>query len=157
MERNRDLLEEQNREYQQSLLADEEKERKIREERQQEEAEEKRLLREEEERRMQEAMKEKRKQVELEAKRKQLSTEPTESNGSTAIVIRLPDGVRLSRRFYRTDHLQAVYDFVDVQTNMLLPDYHLVSSYPRQVFSNHAVTLEEAKLFPQAVLLIQEK
>jgi len=35
--------------------------------------------------------------------------------------------------------------------------YILVASYPRQTFPDPNVTIEEAKLYPQALLFMQEK
>ncbi len=51
--------------------------------------------------------------------------------------VRLPDGSRLARRFRKTDPLQAVFDFIDVQQKGVAfkpGSYNLVNSYPRKAW-----------------------
>ena len=64
------------------------------------------------------------------------------------VMVRMPDGSRLSRRFRRADPLQAAFDFVDVQLQgepFKPSSYCLVNSYPRKVFTDGtAGSLESA-------------
>jgi len=153
-ERTRDRLlrEEQEREFQQSLLEDQEKEKRIREERQriEEKQREEAYQRQEEERKKQDKIK---RQEELLNK---LPPEPSAGEGVTQLIFRLSDGSRLQRRFYRTDKLQLVYDFIDSK-NIEQNDYDLVTNFPLRKFDDKTKTLAELDLYPQASLFISSK
>lgn len=72
----------------------------------------------------------------LEAKTRALPAEPSSSNaGAINIMVRLPDGSRQSRRFLRSDPLQAVFDYIDVTCSSTIApgSYSLVTQYPRKV------------------------
>jgi len=98
----------------------------------------------------------KRKQ-ELERKQRELPQPPAaDAKDTTSVVVRLPNGNRLMRKFNKTDLLRHVYDFVDLSSELQPGSYHLVSSYPRQVYANQERTLGEAGLVPQAALLIED-
>jgi hypothetical protein len=47
------------------------------------------------------------------------------------VVVKLPDGQRLDRRFPKTCHLQAVVDWVESAEPEIF-DFTLVSNYPRR-------------------------
>jgi len=81
------------------------------------------------------------------------------TNRVSQLVIRLPDGSRVQRRFRVTDKIQAIYDFVDCQDQMEIDQsrYNLIANFPRRVFQDRLVSLEEAGLYPQASLFVQEK
>ncbi len=104
-----------------------------------------------------------RRAAELERKRRELPAEPLDGSGASVstIVVRLPDGTRLTRRFQLSDALRSVYDWVDLQQpssgGLALDSYWLAQNYPRQTFSNPAQTIEQAKLYPHGTLFVQEK
>jgi len=79
----------------------------------------------------------------------------------TQIVIRLPDGSRLQRRFLQSNNVQTIFDYINSSQPTLLDiDYDLVMNFPRKVFNQEGsndVTLKEAGLCPQASLFVQEK
>jgi hypothetical protein len=52
----------------------------------------------------------------------------------------MSDGSRLQRRFYVTDKIQTVVDFVDSKRSPadLAIEYDLVSNFPRKTFSGIA-------------------
>jgi FAS-associated factor 2 len=187
-EMDRRLREEQDAEYQRSLEADRERDR-VREEREKErrEAEERerrgaeevaaaeREAVEREERRVR-VIKDRR-----EAKRMTLPPEPTpttrttsriqeeeeEEEGSSSAVaitlvrIKLPSGSQQQRRFYASQQLQAIFDWVDTLEEVEVIKYSLASPYPRRVYKvddgdgGGGGTLEELGLVGQAVLLLQ--
>lgn len=76
------------------------------------------------------------------------------------LMVRMPDGTRKGRRFRKTDPLQAVFDFVDVECGVegcaggvVKPgSYNLVTQFPRRVFTegvagsfaDHGVTTDIA-------------
>lgn len=72
------------------------------------------------------------------------------------LLIRLPSGKRMQRRFYASNTIGDVYDFVDVESGSELQDdsYCLVSPFPRKSFSDRSVTLSEADLSNKAVLVV---
>lgn len=56
--------------------------------------------------------------------------------GTCGIRVRLPDGSTHARRFLRGDPVARVYDYVDSLPALALKSYHLVSSFPRKVFTD---------------------
>lgn len=51
---------------------------------------------------------------------------------------------------------QLVFDFID-SSQEYDGSYDLVTNFPRRVFSERHLTLEQAGLFPHASLFVQEK
>ncbi|GAB4814648.1 hypothetical protein N2152v2_001694 [Parachlorella kessleri] len=87
----------------------------------------------------------------LNSKQAALPPEPANDGGDGVVnvLIRLPGGSRIGRRFRKSDLLQSLFDFVDVQRlEGLKPHtYHLVMQYPRKTFEEHsALTLLDAGL-----------
>ena len=100
-------------------------------------------------------------ECELSSKAAALPPEPPATDSeAVSVAIRLPAGGRYSRRFLRTDTLQAVFDFVDVQSggNVLSGTYSLATSYPRRVLRDGAAgqTLAEAGLTAKQEALFLE-
>lgn len=95
-------------------------------------------------------------------KRKQLPVEPpsTEPN-STHILFRFPDGVnRSERRFFKHDTIGDLYTYIESLENLDFnthDKFELIQTFPFAIFSDNAKTLEEEKLFPNAVIQIREK
>eukprot|EP01102_Stenamoeba_stenopodia_P008402 TRINITY_DN2412_c0_g1_i1.p1 TRINITY_DN2412_c0_g1~~TRINITY_DN2412_c0_g1_i1.p1 ORF type:complete len:428 (-),score=92.24 TRINITY_DN2412_c0_g1_i1:151-1266(-) len=100
------------------------------------------------------------KRAEKSSKKASLPPEPEKgASGSTHLVIRLPTGTRIERRFMKTDTISTVKDFVDStinETGFDSDSYSLTSAYPRKTFTNVETSLEEAGLVPQAVLHVSE-
>ncbi|XP_004363824.2 hypothetical protein CAOG_02985 [Capsaspora owczarzaki ATCC 30864] len=145
------LRDEQDAAYQQSLAADQEKARRRQAEqerlRAQEEAEAQQARAEEEAIVARERAREDKKRV--------LAAEPAPNTpGTTRIVLQLPTGSRLERRFYVDDTLQLVHDFVDTQ-NTGLTNYNLVVRHPVRTITDLSTTLAQEKLVPNALLLVQ--
>ena len=62
-------------------------------------------------------------------KRGRLTAEPgldADANVVIQVLIRIPDGSRKSRRFQKDDTLQALFDFIDVNSDVELGSYQLV-------------------------------
>ena len=98
-----------------------------------------------------------RRQAERSNKAATLPPEPPAGVEATRLVIRLPDGRRLDRRFDKTCLLQAAIDLVESE----VPDgddIDLVSNYPRKVFTREmrGETLEALGLHPAATLFTRE-
>jgi hypothetical protein len=125
-----ELREQQDADYHESLRADQLKEEALARQRQQEELAQQEA--EEAARRMQES---------LALKEASLPDEPSpEAEDAVQLVVRLPEGGKLKRRFRTSHQLQSVFDFVDVfagQTVGIEPGkYNLVSQFPRRVFKS---------------------
>ena len=70
--------------------------------------------------------------------------------------VRMPNGSRVTRRFRRSDALQAVFDFVDVSKAesqgddaVVMGSYSLATNHPRRVFEESSAaqqTFEQAGL-----------
>lgn len=149
------LREQQDKAYLESLRQDQEKERRQQEEQQRIKEEEEAMQKKQQQLQdMQESLARQR-----EEKKRNLPPEPeTGATDSTKVLLRLPDGRRLERRFAQTDSLQVLYDYVFCSDESL-QKFVLVSSYPRKELriepSSTIPTLEEAGLIPSASLFVQ--
>ena len=65
------------------------------------------------------------------------------------VAVKLPDGRRVRRRFNKTDHLQAIFNFLVSDEHLEHGTYRLVSQFPRRSFEDRTQgnpTLEQAGL-----------
>jgi FAS-associated factor 2 len=157
-EREREIIELQNRDYLVSLEKDKEKEKQKREEEDRIRKEKERILEEEREREILRE-KEERKIKEKEEKNKlflqNLSPEPDKSDNTSDVVIRLSNGIRITRRFLSTDTLNYVISYVNAKGEDM--DHKtLVTHYPRKSFPDTTMSLKDAGQFPKAVLFVEE-
>ncbi|XP_046860093.1 FAS-associated factor 2-like [Xenia sp. Carnegie-2017] len=152
---NQSLRAEQDAAYLESLRADEEKDRQ-----KSLLAETKRL---EEERKKDKQESIQNKIMEITRKRAELSSslppEP-DSNDSNAIciVVRLPNGERMDRRFLKMDRLQTLYHYVFCN-DQCPHDFKLVSNFPRKVLElgdNKDITLNDVGLTTSATLYVHD-
>ncbi len=142
--RDRRIIAEQDLEYQESLRADRERERLAREEQERTELEEKRLQEREIRRRR---------------KKETFGNEPEKGIGICSIMLRLPNGTRVQRRFGKDEFLERVFDWAEVNC-VDIEVACLVSQYPRKRFrypEDANVTLDAAGLFPSAALMLEER
>lgn len=69
-------------------------------------------------------------------------------------------GERINRRFFKTDKVQMMYDFIDSMGDQLELEhnntYEIMQTMPRKVFNNKERTLAEEGLFPRAMLVVKE-
>ncbi|KAL7555031.1 hypothetical protein ACHAWF_018612 [Thalassiosira exigua] len=152
------LREEQNREYQEALLADQRREAERheaeeRERREREEAEEAERLRE-----AVEASKLDDARATLE---KAGGEPPAGSPGTARLRLTLPNGKRVDRRFRGTDEVGTIRAFLVVhfhEQGIEMKNFGLSTNYPRRTFEagEDGLTLEEAGLAPQAVVMVQD-
>ncbi|KAG6539959.1 hypothetical protein Mapa_018699 [Marchantia paleacea] len=161
---NRRLREEQDAAYQAALQADQERERRRQEEadraaREAEEAERKK--KEEEEAIARAAREAAERESALERRRQEKATslglEPAKAPDVTQVLVRLPNGERKERRFYATDRVRKVYDYVDSLGSFDAVNYSLVSNFPRTVYGPDKLDLsfKDAGLHPHASLFVQ--
>ncbi|CAD7699793.1 unnamed protein product [Ostreobium quekettii] len=166
---NRTLRAEQDREYEESLRADREKV----------EAAQQAAMkaRESQRQKSEEAVLEARRQAEeaaaidrlMQSKRASLPSEPDDGDSdSVTVMVRLPQGARLGRRFRQSDPLSALFDFIDIKicdtqngSSSFKPGtYNLVRNYPRRAFSLQDATgsLQDAGLTSkQEALFLESK
>lgn len=94
----------------------------------------------------------------LEAKRARLPPIPAAdaTEQVTELLIRLPSGKRLQRRFYASNTLGDVYDFVDLESGDELEGdgYQLITPMPRIAFKDRTASLEDAQLLRRAMLVV---
>ena len=144
------LRRQQDEEYQQALLADQERER-------QREVERRAVLeaeRIEQERVEQEAQAEANALAEAQAR---VREEP--ASGGTMVRFVLPSGAKINRRFYSDETIGALQAFLKVHfTEQSIPIQRvsLSTNFPRKTYTDEEVTLDEAGLSPQAVLMVQD-
>lgn len=145
------LREQQDDEYLASLVADREKEQKSQCE------EELRCLKEakytadtkeklQREKELLKRLDEQERENQKAVKQTALPEEPdAENENAVAIMVRLPDGARQGRRFLKSEPLQCLVDFIDVNCGRLPGSYQLVRPYPRKVFTDaeHARSFQE--------------
>eukprot|EP01135_Chromosphaera_perkinsii_P007218 Nk52_evm26s745 gene=Nk52_evmTU26s745 len=148
---NQMIRQEQDAAYLESLRQDQEKKRlreeaEARERREQEEAAER-----------ENAMKraaEEAKRMRLE-RLQMLPEEPVKAGpGVTTVVVRLPDGGRLQRRFRNEDKVYHIYDYVHGQ-DIGIDSFSLSSSYPKREVESSEETLEKAGLTPNIMLFLK--
>lgn len=144
------LLKEQEKQFQEALKRDRERQEQIRIEEEKKKQEEiKRKLEEE------------RKKQEIEEKKKTLPSEPSETEkDTTRVLLRLPDGSRVQRRFRLSEKIGTIFDFLLVEKHLQSDQYDLVSNFPKITYcmeKHKDVTLKDAKLYPQAALFVKEK
>jgi hypothetical protein len=115
---------------------------------------------EEEERIKEEKIKEefRRKENEKIIKKKALPEQPKEGDpNSTFIVFRLPSGERSERRFNKGDTIEDLYNYIESLENIEHNNkLELIQTFPFIAYTNKEKTLEEEKLFPNAVLQVKE-
>eukprot|EP00127_Corallochytrium_limacisporum_P002391 Clim_evm32s119 gene=Clim_evmTU32s119 len=141
------LRQEQDAEFLEALRQDQEKEKQRQEE--------ERLKREAEEA-------EQRRLKELEEMRAQkgqsLPDEPAEdSPGVIKILVRLPQGGRLTRRFLPENTLQQVHDWVHSKEPGT-DDFHLCTNFPKKIYTDeeHTVPIGDLGLSGNVMLLLQD-
>jgi hypothetical protein len=95
----------------------------------------------------------------LEEKRRRLPAEPLpEDPVARTLVVRLPSGLRLKRRFSKVDSISSVFDFVDVQedTELRPGSYQLLTNFPRRVFrADDTRSMEELGFSSQEALFVE--
>eukprot|EP01114_Cavostelium_apophysatum_P018261 TRINITY_DN5615_c0_g1_i1.p1 TRINITY_DN5615_c0_g1~~TRINITY_DN5615_c0_g1_i1.p1 ORF type:complete len:267 (+),score=90.75 TRINITY_DN5615_c0_g1_i1:170-970(+) len=133
----REIIAEQEREYQASLAEDRKKDEKKKEVEDAKVKEQKRL----------------------ENAKANLPVEPDKSvtAGVISLLIRLPNGMKFERRFYEENLLQDVSDFVETRDDVKLKPFHFVTSVPRIVHDDKRKVLKELGLGTRAVLYVEEK
>lgn len=134
----RQLREQQEEEYARALAVDQAREAAEAEEveRQEREAQARQEeLERAQQQQLEEELAETRRREARRAKADTLPAEPAASSDVTQVVVRMPDGQRLTRRFGRECNLQAVVDFIESADPDIYEgsDFDLVSNYPRQV------------------------
>mmetsp|Transcript_6328 Transcript_6328/g.13733 ORF Transcript_6328/g.13733 Transcript_6328/m.13733 type:complete len:577 (+) Transcript_6328:62-1792(+) len=151
------LRQEQDREYQEALLADQLREIARREE-------EESARREEEEREERERRKVEEEESKLAKARSLLEFAGEPPAGGTVARVRftLPNGKKVDRRFHPGNNLKAVYAFLTVyfhEEGVELKNFGLSTNFPKRSFSleeEGEKTLEEVGLCPQAVVMVQD-
>ncbi|KAL2653947.1 hypothetical protein R1flu_022075 [Riccia fluitans] len=160
------LREQQDDEYLASLAADREKELKAIQEagaQRQREEEAARAAESEERLRREEDLRQKAEAEELErqlnAKKGKLPMEPAlDAEDAVTLVVRLPDGSRRGRRFFKSNKLQNLFDFIDVGGGVKPGSYRLVRQFPRVAFTDaeHSSSLESLGLTSKQEVLLLE-
>ena len=160
-EERRRLQEQQDFAYNESLRLDRE-----REERMKREADERARVAEEAEeaKALQEAMemsKQLTKEENYRIAKERLLEEPAAGSECARLVLKLPDGSRVIRRFPRLATLQNVRDFVNItvhQKQLNITNYTLNSNFPKKTFGEDEedlnVNLSESGLYPEATLFV---
>lgn len=145
------LRQQQDAEYQAALLEDQERERQQAEAA----AEEERKRREEEEHI---AAQEREAKAVIDKARNHIRDPP--SSGGAMIRFVMPSGQKINRRFYGDDSIRVCKAFVRLhchEKEIEMGTIGLSTSYPRKTYNDDEdLTLEDAGLTPQAVLMVQD-
>jgi hypothetical protein len=80
---------------------------------------------------------------------------PLSSPEVCALVLRLPDGKRIERRFLETETIETVTKFVQLQIDPLRT-FRLAIPLPYQPLTESSATLKQAVQTKKAVLIIEE-
>jgi len=151
------LREDQDREYREAMEADRrQQEERLREEaeraRAEEEAQQKQELDEALELSQQLA-----KQSSLEKKRALLRREPPAGENSSLIQFKFPQGTKVSQKFWKTDTVQFVYDFLTVHfadNNIAIENFMVSTNFPKKDLRDMLLTVEEVGLHPRGALFV---
>jgi len=99
----------------------------------------------------------------LEAAQRDLNEEPTNPAGTCRIRFTLPTGAKVDRRFYATDTIRAVESFLllhfENSVKNKIENFGITTNYPKRTFdfvNDAQLTVQEAGLMPQAVIMIQD-
>jgi FAS-associated factor 2 len=159
------LIQAQDHAYLQSLRRDQEKEQQARRERErlEEEARLQKQKEEEEARKRRQRIELRQQKAEEFAKIEEPDQNDAKNKGQvTKVLFRMPDGVtRVTRHFRHTDTLGMLFDFLDVNNQLDVENYQLVTSYPTRRYNvkEHSnITLKDAGLSDnQIALFVSEK
>jgi len=160
----RELVQDQNAEFEESLAMDQARiisekaaQEQARLEEQQRQEEQERLRVEEAERQRLEVESAAEALRALEEKRARLPSEPMAGEpGRKLLLFRLPSGQRCQRAFGASDLVRSLYDFVETEdTQMAENTYCLVVQAPRRRYHDRDQTLEAAGVENQSVLLAE--
>ena len=150
------LREEQDREYQEALLADQIREIERREEQE-------RLQKEEEERVELErlAVEVERNRIEKARELVAKCEEPSAGAGTARIRFTLPNGKKVDRRFKSEDTIEVLRAFLIThfdETEVEMKNFGISTNFPRKTFheDDNGLTLDQAGLTPQAVVMVQD-
>lgn len=149
-EQEQELRRQQDEEYQQTLLADQERER-IRREEQDE------ILQTQREEELRQQREVEQTEQALASAKAQLGPEP--ESGGAVIRFVLPSGAKLNRRFASDETIATLKAFLKVHfhdSNVGIERVALSTNFPRKTYEDDSVTLAEADLTPQAVLMVQD-
>lgn len=155
------LRRQQDEEYQAALLADQERQRQQEERQLQLQEQQRQIEQEQEEQRAAELQRQQALEDRINRARQLLSDEPTTTDNITRIRFVLPSGKRLERKFHSTDTIAVLRAFLAVHFHdaaIEMPNIGLSTSFPKKAFnepSHEQLTLIEAELSPQAVLMVQ--
>ncbi|XP_053211717.1 FAS-associated factor 2-like [Panonychus citri] len=138
---NRRIRQEQDEAYMESLRADQEKDRKKQEEKLKKETEERQRKQKE----MEEA-KQRERLLELKVTlADKIPPEPSSSDpDAIRVVIKLPNGTRLKRRYHKTDHLKYLYYFVFCHEQAPV-HFQITTNFPRKNLPGSPPTLENTE------------
>jgi FAS-associated factor 2 len=149
-----ELRRSQDEEYQATLLADQERERRVQEERERKEREQREV--------------EEQEQAKLTAKEEALAmamslVQPEPAQGTPNIsTVRfvLPSGAKLNRRFASDENIAALRAFLFLhfqEKNIPMTNIGLSTNFPKHSYNDaDGQTLRDAGLVPQAVLMVQD-
>lgn len=162
------LREQQDREYHESMLADQrEAVRRAEEQRREAEEEETRKI-EEEIKQNEENEKRLREENKLQNLKDFFVRNPEppapvggKSEDVATVRFQLPKGTKLSRRFYKHDKVQIVYDFLtvhfaDSQWLGIVKNFSVTTHFPKQELDDMNLTLEDVGLYPRGMLYVQD-
>jgi len=86
------------------------------------------------------------------------SSEPEQDDPNAAtLIFRMPDGRKIQRRFYIHEPLQTIFDFLNALVDDNISNYDIISNFPKKVYTDPKQTVQEANLFPKALLFLQKR
>lgn len=92
-------------------------------------------------------------------KKEALGAEPDKAAGVASVMLRLPNGIRVGRRFDKDDALEKVFDWAEVN-GVDIEIACLVMAFPRNSFQypeDAGTSIGDAGMFPSCVLLLEER
>ncbi|XP_059616504.1 FAS-associated factor 2 [Phlebotomus argentipes] len=152
------LRKQQDEAYEQSLKADQEKERRKQEEKEEQLKREQAI---EAEKQAEVERKNNIARLKIEMASEVPSEPPADAAETTSVVFKLPSGARIERRFFRTDSIRDVYNFIFCHPAS--PDhFEITTNFPKRILYSEAKeidadgTIADAKLQNREVLFVND-
>mmetsp|Transcript_20012 Transcript_20012/g.27875 ORF Transcript_20012/g.27875 Transcript_20012/m.27875 type:complete len:380 (-) Transcript_20012:209-1348(-) len=80
--------------------------------------------------------------------------EPEKGPETCTCQVRMPCGRRVVRRFLKSDTIETLHRYVRIEGDVQ-KDFNLVSNFPRKVWTDLKITLEQTKLGPKCSFFVQ--
>lgn len=90
-------------------------------------------------------------------KREKLQREKPSGADSALVRFQLPQGTKVSQTFWKTDHVEIIYDFLAVyfvDNEIPIENFMVSTNFPKKDLTDLTMTVEDVGLFPRGALFV---